>query len=51
MADETQFLSDNFFSAGRTDIFNSNQEKVGELYLKNPFHQTFMSWIRMEALL
>ncbi|WP_141433936.1 hypothetical protein [Bacillus sp. 03113] len=33
MAQETLYFSDNFFSAGRTEIFNDSKEKVGELDL------------------
>ncbi|MGG1688421.1 hypothetical protein [Pseudalkalibacillus sp. NRS-1564] len=28
------FFSDNFFSAGRTDIYNSDRETVGHLTLE-----------------
>ncbi|WP_113927750.1 hypothetical protein [Bacillus sp. P14.5] len=31
------YFSDNFFSSGRTDIFNSEKERVGELDLKSAF--------------
>ena len=37
MKDETLYFKDNFFSAGKTDIFNSKKEKVGELDLKSSF--------------
>ena len=37
MKDETLYFKDNFFSAGKTDIFNSSKEKVGELDLKSTF--------------
>ncbi|CEG28938.1 hypothetical protein [Bacillus sp. B-jedd] len=37
MVKQTLFVSDNFFSAGRTDIFNDAQEKVGEINLKSIF--------------
>ncbi|MGD6801241.1 hypothetical protein [Rossellomorea aquimaris] len=33
----TLYFSDNFFSSGRTDIYNSHKEKVGELDLKSAF--------------
>jgi len=33
----TLYFKDNFFSAGRTEIFNSSKEKVGELDLKSAF--------------
>lgn len=31
------YFSDNFFSAGRTDIYNEQEEKVGSLNLKSAF--------------
>ena len=31
------FFSDNFFSAGRTDIYNSDREMVGALNLRSAF--------------
>ncbi|MGM0846240.1 MAG: hypothetical protein ACQEUT_14785 [Bacillota bacterium] len=31
------YFSDNFFSSGRTEIYNSNKERVGELDLKSAF--------------
>jgi uncharacterized protein YxjI len=34
---DTLYFTDNFFSAGRTEIFNSSKEKVGELDLKSAF--------------
>jgi uncharacterized protein YxjI len=34
---DTLYFSDNFFSAGTTDIYNSAKEKVGELDLKSAF--------------
>jgi uncharacterized protein YxjI len=34
---ETLYFKDNFFSAGKTDIFNSQKEKVGVLDLKSTF--------------
>ncbi|MGG3466173.1 hypothetical protein ABES02_01095 [Neobacillus pocheonensis] len=37
MNDQTLYFKDNFFSAGRTEIFNSSKEKVGELDLKSAF--------------
>ncbi|MBP3041910.1 hypothetical protein J9303_21060 [Bacillaceae bacterium Marseille-Q3522] len=37
MAQQTLYFSDNFFSAGRTDIFNEAKEKVGVLDLKSAF--------------
>lgn len=37
MSNETLYFTDNFFSAGRTDIFNEKKEKVGELDLKSAF--------------
>lgn len=33
----TLYFKDNFFSAGRTEIFNSSKERVGELDLKSAF--------------
>lgn len=33
----TLYFSDNFFSSGRTDIYNSDKERVGELDLKSAF--------------
>jgi hypothetical protein len=35
--DKIVYFQDNFFSAGRTDIFNGSKEKVGELDLKSMF--------------
>ncbi|OCA84178.1 hypothetical protein A8F94_15775 [Bacillus sp. FJAT-27225] len=35
--DQTLYVSDTFFSAGRSDIFNEGKEKVGELDLKSAF--------------
>jgi uncharacterized protein YxjI len=37
MKNETLYFKDNFFSAGKTEIFNSTKEKVGELDLKSTF--------------
>jgi uncharacterized protein YxjI len=37
MKDKTLYFKDNFFSTGKTDIFNSSKEKVGELDLKSTF--------------
>ncbi|AZU63653.1 hypothetical protein [Neobacillus mesonae] len=37
MSNQTVFFKDNFFSAGVTEIFNSEKEKVGELDLKSTF--------------
>lgn len=37
MKEQTLYFKDNFFSAGRTEIFNSLKEKVGELDLKSAF--------------
>lgn len=37
MSDQSLYFKDNFFSAGRTEIFNSSKEKVGELDLKSAF--------------
>lgn len=37
MNDETLYFHDNFFSAGKTEIFNHLKEKVGELDLKSSF--------------
>lgn len=34
---KTVFFSDNFFSAGRTDILNDQKEKIGEIDLKSAF--------------
>jgi uncharacterized protein YxjI len=35
MNEQTLYFKDNFFSAGKTEIFNSLKEKVGELDLKS----------------
>lgn len=35
--DKIVYFQDNFFSAGRTEIFNGSKEKVGELDLKSMF--------------
>jgi uncharacterized protein YxjI len=35
--DKVVYFQDNFFSAGRTEIFNGSKEKVGELDLKSMF--------------
>jgi hypothetical protein len=37
MSNEALYFSDNFFSAGVTDIYNSSKEKVGQLDLKSAF--------------
>ena len=37
MNNHTLYFKDNFFSSGRTEIFNSSKEKVGELDLKSAF--------------
>lgn len=37
MKNETLYFTDNFFSQGKTDIFNESKEKVGELDLKSMF--------------
>jgi uncharacterized protein YxjI len=37
MKEQTLYFQDNFFSAGRTEIFNSSKEMVGELDLKSAF--------------
>ncbi|MFD1739240.1 hypothetical protein ACFSCX_22425 [Bacillus salitolerans] len=37
MSNEVLYVSDNFFSAGRTDIYNSDKVKIGELDLKSAF--------------
>ncbi|MDN3019604.1 hypothetical protein PH210_25905 [Paenibacillus sp. BSR1-1] len=37
MNDRALYFKDNFFSAGRTEIFNSSKEMVGELDLKSAF--------------
>ncbi|WML46642.1 hypothetical protein RCG23_13375 [Neobacillus sp. PS3-34] len=37
MDKQTLYVSDNFFSAGRTDIYNDSKEKVGEIDLKSAF--------------
>ncbi|WP_141604025.1 hypothetical protein [Terrilactibacillus laevilacticus] len=37
MLQDTLYFSDNFFSAGRTDIFNESKETVGILDLKSAF--------------
>lgn len=37
MNDHTLYFKDNFFSSGRTEIFNSSREKVGALDLKSAF--------------
>jgi hypothetical protein len=37
MINESLFFSDNFFSAGRTEIYNDGKEKIGELDLKSAF--------------
>lgn len=34
---QTVYFSDNFFSAGKTEIFNEGKERVGELDLKSAF--------------
>ncbi|MFD1039322.1 hypothetical protein ACFQ3N_13095 [Virgibacillus byunsanensis] len=34
---ESIYFTDNFFSKGTTDIFNSEREKVGSLDLKSAF--------------
>ncbi|TFB13783.1 hypothetical protein E3U55_15375 [Filobacillus milosensis] len=34
---ESIYFNDNFFSAGQTDIFNEEQEKIGYLDLKSAF--------------
>ncbi|MFS0636932.1 hypothetical protein AB1K84_13610 [Mesobacillus foraminis] len=35
--ENTVYFADNLFSAGRTEIYNQSQEKVGELNLKSAF--------------
>jgi uncharacterized protein YxjI len=37
MNNKSLYFTDNFFSAGKTEIFNSSKEKVGELDLKSAF--------------
>lgn len=37
MTNHSLYFSDNFFSAGKTEIFNEAKEKVGELDLKSAF--------------
>jgi uncharacterized protein YxjI len=37
LSQDTIYFTDNFFSAGRTEIFNESKEKVGELDLKSMF--------------
>jgi hypothetical protein len=37
LQNESLYFTDNFFSAGRTEIFNETKEKVGELDLKSAF--------------
>ncbi|CAH0345449.1 hypothetical protein [Bacillus sp. CECT 9360] len=37
MSRESLYFTDNFFSAGRTEIYNESKEKVGELDLKSVF--------------
>lgn len=37
MTVSTIYFSDNFFSAGVTEIFNGNEEKIGSLDLKSAF--------------
>jgi hypothetical protein len=37
LVDKVVYFQDNFFSAGRTEIFNGSKEKVGELDLKSMF--------------
>jgi hypothetical protein len=37
MKEQTLYFKDNFFSSGRTEIFNSSKELVGELDLKSTF--------------
>jgi uncharacterized protein YxjI len=37
LLDKVVYFQDNFFSAGRTEIFNESKEKVGELDLKSMF--------------
>jgi hypothetical protein len=37
MKDQTLYFKDNFFSKGRTEIFNQTKGKVGELDLKSAF--------------
>ncbi|WP_409272123.1 hypothetical protein V1499_20435 [Neobacillus sp. SCS-31] len=37
MEKQTLYVSDNFFSAGRTDIYNGSKEKVGEVDLRSMF--------------
>ncbi|MFJ7746861.1 hypothetical protein [Peribacillus sp. NPDC097295] len=37
MNDHIIYFKDNFFSSGRTEIFNSSKEKIGELDLKSAF--------------
>jgi uncharacterized protein YxjI len=35
--DKCVYFNDNFFSSGRTDIYNESQEKLGEIDLKSAF--------------
>lgn len=37
MKNKELYFKDSFFSAGRTDIFNSSKERVGEIDLKSAF--------------
>jgi hypothetical protein len=37
LKENTLYFKDNFFSAGRTEIFNHAKEKIGELDLKSAF--------------
>ncbi|MCL6572969.1 MAG: hypothetical protein K6T88_15000 [Bacillus sp. (in: Bacteria)] len=37
MKEQTLYFQDNFFSAGKTEIFNSSKEMVGKLDLKSTF--------------
>ena len=37
MGIQTLYVSDNFFSAGKTTIYNKGKEKVGEIDLKSAF--------------
>ncbi|RDU37708.1 hypothetical protein DRW41_07700 [Neobacillus piezotolerans] len=37
MDKQTLYVSDNFFSAGRTDVYNGLKEKVGEVDLRSMF--------------
>ncbi|QKS70207.1 hypothetical protein FLK61_25945 [Paenalkalicoccus suaedae] len=43
--ERTVYFSDNFFSSGKTDIFNEDKERVGELDLKG----AFSSSVRIET--